>query len=528
MKLGGIKGFLEKVDSLNIFLQAFLAGLIAAFAFAPFDLFIPLVISISWLYVLLEKSSHFSYKRTFLLGLSYGAGYFLAGNYWISIALLSDFGKFWWLLPFSISLFPLGLGLFFAFFAVATNYVFRKYKLEKYQEVLLFATIWLGFELLRGYIFTGFPWNLAGYSMMFSDYSAQCASIFGVYGLSFFTVVFCLTPTLYFTKKKQNRVFAHFLVLLFAANLVFGAVRLKNANTEYSGKTVRVVQGNIRQNFKWDNTEKYNNFTKHLDISQFEGGDLVDGFIWSETAIPYPVGFYNEVDSKVRDLVAKNDQFLISGALKLNLDVYSGKISKAFNSVFIFSKDEVKSYDKHHLVPFGEYIPLQKYLPFVKKITNGGEGFSSGSGPKTIEVKGVKISPLICYEVIFPYNVIDSSDRPDLLVNATNDAWFLTSSGPYQHLNMSRMRAVEYGVSLARAANTGVSAYIDPYGRIIDKIALNATGFVDVKLIKAINVTILSQFKYFMLVFILLGIATLERLYTIIIKNPKNENHTKC
>ena len=527
MKLNKIKRFFDRINSLDIFLQVFLAGILAAFAFAPFDLFFPLVISISWFYYLFNKSLDFSKKKIFLLGLFYGVGYFLAGVYWVSISLLVDISQFWWLLPFSITLFPLVLGLFFAFLSLVSHFIFKKFKLEEYQKVLLFSGFWLIFELIRGYIFTGFPWNLAGYSMMFNDYAMQSASIFGVYGLSFFAVLFCLIPILYLVDKKQERVVANILFVLFVVNLASGIVRLETAKPEYMGKKVRLVQGNVEQNLKWDSQEKYKNFVKHFDISESKGFENIDGFIWSETSISYPIGFYNEIDGKIKNFVDKNDQFLISGALKLNLDIYSGKVSKAFNSVFIFSKDGLKSYNKHHLVPFGEYIPLQKYLPFVKKITNGSDGFASGEGPKTLEVAGIKISPLICYEVIFPYNVVDSGDRPELFVNVTNDAWFGVSSGPYQHLNMSRMRAVEYGISMARAANTGVSAYIDPYGRIIEKIALNETGFIDVELIRPTNPTILSHFKFFMLLFILSVMAMLERLYTIIIKNPKNENHKK-
>ena len=513
--------------NMNIFLQAFIAGTLSALAFAPFDLFLPMVISVSWFYILLEESAKLPRKKVFLLGLAYGAGYFLAGNYWISISLLIDAARFGWLLPFSVTLFSVGLGLFFGFFAVAVNYLFNRYKFETSRKVLLFAMIWLGFELVRGYIFTGFPWNLAGYAMMFSDISMQSASIFGVYGLSFFTVIFCLIPVLYFYGKRQDRIFSYFLLLLFAGNLVFGFLRLENASLELMGKKIRLVQGNIKQSMKWDRDEKYSNFTKHLKISKSTDHEKVDGFIWSETSIPYPFGFNETVDLAVKKLVTDNDQFLISGALRIELDKFSGRVSKAFNSVYLFDKENIKHYDKHHLVPFGEYIPLQKYLPFVEKITGGGEGFASGSGPKTIEIDGIKVSPLICYEVIFPYNVVENGKRPDLFVNTTNDAWFLTSSGPYQHLNISKMRAVEYGISMARVANTGVSAYIDPFGRIVDQIALNKAGSIDVEIIRPIKSTILSHYKYSMLLYILLALIVLEKMFTTLIKPKKNEKLTK-
>lgn len=509
---------IEANSRLNLWIASFLAGALSALAFAPFDLFFPMVLSVSWFFVLLEKSLGLPRKKVFLLGLFYGIGYFLAGVYWISLSLLADFESFWWLLPFSISFFPLILGSFFGFFALTLAYVLKKYELAEYQKAVLFAGIWLIFELIRGYIFTGFPWNLAGYAIMFSDYAMQSASILGVYGLSFFVVLFALIPVLW----KGPRVAAGVLIALFAANLVFGYLRLENAELEGLGKKVRLVQANIKQNLKWVAGEKYDNFEKHLNISKSQGHENVDGFIWSETSIPYPIGFNKWIDLEVEKIISEKGQFLISGALKVKLK--NGNVDKAFNSVYFFTKNEMKSYDKHHLVPFGEYVPLQKYLPFVQKITNGSEGFSSGDGPKTLDFEGMKISPLICYEVIFPYNVVESDKRPDLFVNATNDAWFLTSSGPFQHLNMSKMRAVEYGISMARVANTGVTAYIDPYGRIVEKIALNETGYVDVELVKSIKPTFLSHFKYFVLLYIL---ALVVLIFTTLKKPKKNDKTTR-
>ncbi len=515
----------QKIKNLNVNLQSFIAGAICCFSFAPFDLFFPAIFSICWLYYLIDNSN-LSNKKSFILGLCFGAGYFLTGNYWISISLLTDIGKFWWLLPFSVTLIPLGLGLFFAIFAAIFNYVNQKLSLYRYQKILLFAFLWLFIEIVRGYIFTGFPWNLIGYSMMFSDYAMQSASIIGVYGLSLFAVLFCLIPVVY-NGNKEDIVFGHILLIAFIVNLIFGFMRLEiDAKTESLNKTVRLVQGNIKQNMKWDKDEKMRNFKKHITMSQLGNIDKIDGFIWSETSIPYPIGFNYEVDSEVKKLVTKNNQFLISGALRVSFhNFYSNRATNIFNSIFMFWDRDHKYYDKHHLVPFGEYIPLQKFLPFVKKITHGGDGFSEGLGPKTIKIPGIKISPLVCYEVIFPYNVVEQGTRPDLFVNVTNDAWFLTSSGPFQHLNMSRMRAVEYGISMARVANTGVSAYIDPYGRIVDEISLNEEGYLDVDLIRPLESTFLSLFKYYMLLFILLAMAVLERLYTTTIKSPKNEKY---
>ena len=168
-------------------------------------------------------------------------------------------------------------------------------------------------------------------------------------------------------------------------------------------------------------------------------------------------------------------------------------------------------YDKHHLVPFGEYVPLQKFLPFIEKITQGGVGFSNGDGAKTIVANNLKFSPLICYEAIFFNEIIDKNNRPDLLVNLTNDAWFGFSTGPFQHFDMARMRAIEHGISLARVANTGISAMVDPFGRVVKKINLNDEGAIDVASIEALPPTIYE--KYDQLPLILLTLLTLIFLF---------------
>ena len=198
---------------------------------------------------------------------------------------------------------------------------------------------------------------------------------------------------------------------------------------------------------------------------------------------------------------------LITGGLRLKM-LQSGDVDVVWNSVFAIGNEGViDSYDKHHLVPFGEYVPLQKYLPFVQKITDGAIGFSQGDALKTIHGKLFSFSPLLCYEVIFPDKIIDQNDRPDLLVNLTNDAWFGNSSGPYQHFDMAKMRAVEYGIPLARVANTGITAFFDPWSRVINKINLNQDGVIDVKLTKNLEPTIYGRYGFaplFLLVSLLL------------------------
>lgn len=505
------------------YFKAFVVGGVGALSFAPFNFFLAAIFSFCALYFLLEKVDYDS-KQTFWLGFFFGFGYFLAGIYWIAISLLVDVVKFAWLIPFALSLIPSALAFYVAFTCLIYQKICKRFNFEEeYQKIIIFAIIFTVLEILRCYLFTGFAWNLLGYSLFFDEYFVQSANIFGVYGLGFFALLFAFSPVLLIRKTKANLLFFSFLAFLFVVNFIYGFSFIKNNKLVEKSEEIRIVQGNIKQDLKWNPRKKFMNFKKHIDISNFESKNGLKVIIWPETAVPYAVGLDKNLNKMLAD-VATKDSFLVTGALRLEIGKNIYDVKKAYNSVFfVDEKAQMKHYDKHHLVPFGEYVPLQKFFPFIKKITAGGDGFSSGKGPKTIEMKGLKISPLLCYEVIFPDKIIDEKNRPDLLVNVTNDAWFGVSSGPFQHLNMARMRAIEYGISLARAANSGVSAYISPTGEVVRKIGLNKTGFFDVKLIKPLKVTIFSQFKYF----VILLIMSLFVLFLAIVKIITNKHRKK-
>ncbi len=452
-----------------------ISGSLLALAFAPFNFFPAAIISLTIFFLLLEDSKN--KKTTFWRGFLFGYGFFLAGNYWICISLLVDAARFAWLIPFTITIIPSVLALYLALFALCYKYF--NYK-ENYQKVLIFAALWIIFEFLRSHLFSGFPWNLLGYIWMFNENFFQSANLFGVLGLSFLAVLISLLPILFLQKQnKSDRIFAVFLIILFAANFFYGFFYIKNTELVIDDKTkLRLVQANIKQEMKWDPEIKYLNLVKTIDLTNSTDLKNINSVIWSETSVPYAIS--DELITKLKSAIPPHGR-LITGALRIENDYEF----KAFNSVFTISRNGVENfYDKHHLVPFGEYVPLQKYLPFIDKITEGAVGFSEGEGAKTLVSQGFTFSPLICYEIIFSGETVNKNSRPDLLVNVTNDAWFGVSSGPYQHLNMARMRAAEYGIALARVANTGITAYVDPFGRIVKKIDLNDEGVIDVDLIR--------------------------------------------
>lgn len=519
-----IKDFLK-----SKFCAALLAGGFCSLAFAPFHFFIAAPISLSVFYFLLEEKD--KKKDIFWLGFSYGFGYFLSGIYWIAISLLVDAASFGWLIPFALTLIPSTLAAYVALFALSYKFIIRKFSLNQtYQKIILFSVCWLFFEILRSLLFTGFPWNLLGYIWMFDVSFAQAAKVFGIYGLSVFAVLISLSPTLFFRNKKTagDKIFATILVCLFIVNFIFGYIYINKTELIEDDKVkLRLVQGNVAQAMKWNPEEKYRNFTKHIELTNSKSLEDIAAVIWSETSVPYAIDDNSELMEKLQMVVPPRG-VLITGGLRLGFfDKEKTRLSDAWNSVFTIDKSGIiAAYDKHHLVPFGEYIPWQKYLPFIEKITDGAVGFSEGEGPQTLQAHGFSFSPLICYEVIFSDEVLNKKSRPDLFVNVTNDAWFGNSSGPYQHLDIARMRTIEYGIPMARVANTGITAFIDPFGKIVERINLNQAGIIDVNLIKNLAPTIYEKYSYLPLTLLLLVMLMFLITPKGQKKNVTRKNHT--
>lgn len=515
----------------NKFFIAIVAGASCSLAFAPFHFFIAAIFSLSVFYFLLEKKQ--TKKEVFWLGFCYGFGYFLSGIYWIAISLLVD-AQFFWLIPLALTLIPAALAIYIALFALSYKFLVKKFSFDKtYQKILIFAICWLVFEVLRSVLFTGFPWNLLGYIWLFDVAESQLASVFGIYGLSFFAVLICLFPTLFFQKKISfgDKILALILLIFFVANLLYGNFVVDNKKIIADPKIkLRLVQGNIKQEMKWDALEKYQNLLKHISLTTAENLDDVTAVIWSETSVPYAIDNDSDLLEKL-SLATPANGFLVTGAVRVAYDNNDkSQVSNVWNSVFMLNKKGVVDfYDKHHLVPFGEYIPWQKYLPFIEKITEGAIGFSEGEGAKTLVAQGsttsFSFSPLICYEVIFSGETLNKNSRPDLLVNLTNDAWFGKSSGPYQHLDAAKMRSIEYGIAMARIANTGVTAFIDPFGRIVDKIDLNQSGTIDVSLIKSLAPTIYGKYLASPLI-LLIAIIIIFLTFSLVSKNATRQNHS--
>jgi apolipoprotein N-acyltransferase len=453
---------------------------VVALALPPLNLW-PCLLGFALLLHLLRRTS--GPWRALQLGWCFGFSHFLLGLYWIAIAFFTDAERFGLLAVPAVLLLCAGFALYPALAALLT--ALRRWRSPS-AAALALATAWTLAELLRGSLFGGFPWNLIGYAFAGSDALGQLAAATGIWGLSFVAVLVGALPAALLEPGGRERWRpAAAAVLILALLWVGGALRLAGATAQpVEDVTLRLVQGNIAQHHKWQPELRARWFQRHLELSaQPAEGRPVTHVIWPESATPYPL----EQDAEARQLVAAvvpPGGLLLTGGERFDL---ASDPPRAWNSLFVLdsSGEIVARYDKRDLVPFGEFLPFRELLGRVglKKLTGGSIDFQPGPGRQTITLPGLPpFSPLICYEAIFPGAAVDPGARPAWLLNVTNDAWFGRSSGPYQHLAMARFRAIEEGLPLVRSANTGISAVVDPWGRIEASLPLGATGVLDVAL----------------------------------------------
>ena len=456
-------------------------GVLVAGAQAPVY-FLPAILAFSALPWLLTGAQNG--RAAFAIGWWFGFGMLTAGLYWISNALLVDSARHAWLVPFAAAGLPAVLAVYYGAATWLTHALARRGG----APVIILAASWAIAEWLRGNLFTGFPWNLTGYVWAFSEIPLQATAFIGSYGLGLVTlcVGFALAP-LGMAPPGPQRWYgplaaAATLALLWAG----GSLRLAEITVGPTEHTVRVVQGNVAQRDKWQGPLKADHIARYLAMTTAPGADgrpPPPVAIWPETAMALFLNEAPALRAAMGRAVAANGSVL-TGTVRVARPSPAGSDapSEIWNSVYaIDGGGAVRAiYDKFHLVPFGEYLPFQDWLPFLP-VAALRTGFSAGPGPQTLTAPGLPpFSPLICYEIIFPGAVrAPDGPPPRLLINLTNDAWYGVSSGPYQHFATTRVRAVEEGLPVIRAANTGISALIDPLGRVKARLALNQTGHFD-------------------------------------------------
>ncbi len=506
-------------------LVALLAGAAGALAMAPIGFFPAMAVSLSLAIWLIDGSARSNLSRTgetrylwpsmrsaFGAGWWWGFGYFIAGLFWIGSAFLVEADQFAWALPFGVIGLPAVLAVYPALaFAAA-----RAFWMPGAGRVLVLALTLGTTEWLRGILFTGFPWNDLGMTLGTNLVLAQTASLVGLQGLTILTILIFAAPATLADRRHGSvrgragptvaPVFIAAITLAVIA--VFGAARLSSDHVGMvAGVKLRLMQPNVVEDADFSYANKDALLRKYLALSDRatsdERGGLADvtHLVWPES--PFP--FILSRDPDALDAIAAalpRDGVLVTGAARMEGKAGSPTDpARYFNAIEVVAKDGAveDSYDKMHLVPFGEYVPFAKLLGRlgVSQFVHIPGGFDAGQRQRLLHVPGLPpIVPAVCYEAIFSGSLVSrtaSGLDQGAILNVSNDSWFGTTAGPYQHLAQARLRAIEEGLPLIRAANTGISAIIDPYGRILQSLPLGQEGVLDGFLPKSIDSTLFSR-----------------------------------
>ena len=498
----------KKASIYNMLLQ-FIHGALLTLAFHPFDIFLVIPIAFSGFLCCLEKECLAAFNKPlqqkafgaigFKHGFAFFLGHFISSFYWIVCPLFIDISKYWFLVPLAVLILPMFLAVFYAIASsiICSRILFKyvvesgveKFKQNKIQRVKIAIYFAIGFliaEIIRSHILLPFPWNLLGYASGYSLSLMQLASVTGVYGLSLLLYLVGIIP---YTK---NFIAISTVTIVVIIITLYGNRRLNMSyidnNHRHKFVTLYVVQPNL-QHHNYEYEKQLAALSKTISI--FDTNNLQNAqdsttqlIILPETAIPFILNKHQHIIFD--DLMNKynNNAFLISG-----IDRYDNNKNEYYNSMIMINNTGtiVDSYDKIILTPFGEYIPGYNILKnILQPIVGNAYGFTAGSNSRNLRIplqhifsEPLIIMPMICFESIFtPLTKPRSSEKVDLIVNLTNDSWFGKTIGPYQHFAMTRMRAIEYGLPVVRAAKSGISAVINSYGKIINQIQLNGEGMI--------------------------------------------------
>jgi len=478
---------------------AFTAGAVSALAMAPINAWPVLFLTFPVLVFLIDGIASRGWSGLVAaadIGWWFGFGYFLAGLYWLGYAFLVDAATFGWLLPFAVIGLPAILAIYMAVGVALARLLWQRGAVR----ILALAVCLTATEWLRGHAFTGFPWNAFGYAFTAPLALAQAASVLGLWGLTFIAVAIVASPATLFdqdAKKRRPLLPLTLAVLTLAALGSIGAVRLARIPTQLvDGVHLRIMQPNLQQDVRFNYAAKQEVVDRYVSLSVRPGLDQVTHLIWPES--PFPFFLTREADAFAQIARAlPSNTLLFTGAMRLaNPD--NPAQSGVYNSIYVIDhQGAIRAvYDKVHLVPFGEYLPFEEILERIglQTLTEQRGGFLAGDRHRRMTLPGApSVLPLICYEIIFPGELRSVDERPGWIVNVTNDGWFGNSSGPYQHLQQARLTAIEEGLPVVRAANTGISAVIDPLGRIVASLPLASEGVLDAPLPRSIGAPIYAR-----------------------------------
>ena len=454
---------------------------------------------IGYYFFLKRTLSEKSVLTNFFSGWFFGFGFFLGSMHWI-ISPFMIYEKHLILAPFVLAIFPLFLGLFFSIPSVCITKFEKKFSIQN-SDFFFFKSFAISIffffsEYLRSIFFGGLPFNLSAHIWAFNDNFLRIASYVGVYGLTFLTIFWVIITNLVAIKKKKS--FLFFLIFFPCFLFSFSFLSKKETSGEREKILVRIVQPNIPQKEKWNRLLFQEHLEKMLRLSLSNVGNERLIVVWPEAALTV---FLNEEDNLVEflDKNLKENVTLITGGLRRS---FSENNFKVFNSLYVFGKHGLLFYDKRKLVPFGEFMPLKSIFNILK-LTQGETDFTIGKRARLINLRSdnveLNFEPSICYEAIFQtFNY----KEVEVLINITNDAWFGKTTGPRQHLAASIFRSVEKGVPLVRVANSGISVLTDKNGKIISKLGLNESGFLEHEIELGENATIFMKYRNKILLYI--------------------------
>jgi apolipoprotein N-acyltransferase len=480
-------------------------GAAAGFAHPPFDV-LPGLLGWAGLLWLLDGEGKREPARplrmAFWRAWWFSLAYFLVGTWWVVEAFLVDAETHGWMAPIIVCALPAGMGLFWG----AAAMLYRRFAVPGPGRLLIFGASFGFLEWLRNWLLTGFPWNMAGQTWPAGGAVSQNAAVFGALALTVITLLITAAPAvLAGAGSRRARLGVVCAAVLALAGLWgWGAARLAAAEVRPTETRIRIVQANIPQTEKWREGALPGIVDAHVRLSRSPGLETVDVVVWPEGALPASLEYLFDPLSPGAELGRRVPEAVLPGQhLFMGVSRAGPGGAYYFNSLAFLQREagglRINGfYDKHHLLPFGEYLPLGPLMTRlgVRSLVNMPSDYAAGPPPAPVFLPGLpRLQPVICYESIFMDAVGRGARRPAWIVLPSNDSWFGQTSGPWQHLNLGSYRAIEHGVPIARSTPTGVSAMIDPYGRIApnQRLGIGQAGVIDADLPAALPPTLFSR-----------------------------------
>jgi apolipoprotein N-acyltransferase len=510
----------KKNQNLYCYFIPLLLGAITSFSLPPYNFLIINFLTFPLLLLFfIEIKKKNSFWLSFIVGWFFGIGYFFSNIYWIVYSLTFE-DIFKPLIPIALILIPSFLGLFYGIITLAAS----RLKLEKnFSSILIFSLLFAVVEFFRGFVLGGFPWNLIVYSWTSYLDSLQILSLIGTYSFNLISITIFLLPTVIFFKKnlKFKLISFIFLLVILASNHFYGFQKIKNSEklyTEFKDFKIKLISPKISiERFFQPNNEE----AIIEELIELSNPNILHNtvFIFPEGAL---AGVNLDQLKSFKEMFSKNFSEKHTIIMGINTKKIIDNSSKKYNSMVILDNklNLISEYNKIKLVPFGEFLPFEKFFKKIglKKISYGYESFSSGDDRNLISLDGKNFNfiPLICYEIIYSGKVNLKSDKTNFIINISEDGWFGNSIGPYQHFSHSIFRAIEEGKNIIRVSNNGISAYIDSNGLIIDKLETTNKGVIEINNYKNSKMTFFSKFGnkiffYFILFYISLFFFNYKR-----------------